>query len=82
MGYFDIKKVIAAVAFVVGSVAIAVVAAPVGVPMAGNILFKDGANFKPLWTVLARAATRWAAWAGTWRSFSRASTESLRSCSG
>lgn len=53
MDNFGAKKVIAAVACAVGSVAIAVVAAPVGVPMAGNILFKDGANFKPLWTILA-----------------------------
>ena len=52
MGNFDIKKIIAAVAFVAGSVAIAAVAAPVGVPLANSILFKDKANFKPLWSIL------------------------------
>ncbi len=52
MSNFDIKKLIAAVAFVVGSVAIAAVAAPVGVPLANNVLFKDKANFKPLWAIL------------------------------
>lgn len=52
MDNFGTKKAIAAVAFAIGSVTIAVIAAPVGVPMAGNILFKDGTNFKPLWTIL------------------------------
>lgn len=52
MSNFDIKKLIATVAFVVGSVAIAAVAAPVGVPLANNVLFKDKANFKPLWAIL------------------------------
>lgn len=52
MGSFDIKKLIAAIAFIAGSVAIAVVAAPIGVPMASNILFKTGANFKPLWSII------------------------------
>lgn len=52
MGSFDIKKLIAAIAFVAGSVAIAVVAAPIGVPMASNTLFKTGANFKPLRAII------------------------------
>lgn len=52
MGSFDIKKLIAAIVFVAGSVAIAVVAAPIGVPMASNTLFKTGANFKPLRAII------------------------------
>lgn len=52
MGSFDIKKLIAAIAFIAGSVAIAVVAAPIGVPMASNTLFKTGANFKPLRAII------------------------------
>lgn len=52
MGSFDVKKLIAAIAFVAGSVAIAVVAAPIGVPMASNTLFKTGANFKPLRAII------------------------------
>ena len=52
MDNFDIKKLIAAVAFVAGSFAIAAVAAPVGVPLASSILFRDRANFKPLWAIL------------------------------
>ena len=52
MDRFDIKKVLSAVAFVVGSIAIAAVAAPVGVPLSSNILFKGGVSFKPLWAIL------------------------------
>lgn len=52
MGSFDIKKLIAAIAFIAGSVAIAVVAAPIGVPIASNTLFKTGANFKPLRAII------------------------------
>lgn len=52
MGSFDIKKLIVAISFIAGSVAIAVVAAPIGVPMASNTLFKTGANFKPLRAII------------------------------
>lgn len=52
MGSFEIKKLIATIAFIAGSVAIAVVAAPIGVPMASNTLFKTGANFKPLRAII------------------------------
>ena len=52
MDNFDIKKVVAAVAFVAGSIAIAVVTAPLGAPIANNFLFRDGANFKPLLAIL------------------------------
>ena len=52
MDNFDAKKLVAAVAFVVGSVAIAAVAAPVGVPLVNSVLLKDRADFEPLRAIL------------------------------